>query len=49
MPTQQIKHVIVQARAGFDLHEINYSNAENMVEWASTWAKIEFTTSGMQI
>lgn len=35
MPIQQIKRVIVQARAGFDLREICYSNAEDMVEWAS--------------
>jgi len=32
MPAQHIKCVIVQARAGFDLHEISYSNAEDAVE-----------------
>lgn len=32
MPTQQIKRVIVQAQAGFDLDEISYCNAENVVE-----------------
>lgn len=35
MLIQQVKRVIVQARAGFDLHEICYSSAEDMVEWAS--------------
>lgn len=49
VPIQQIKRVIVQARAGLGLHEISYSNAEYMVEWASVGAKIKFTTLGVQI
>lgn len=36
MPIQQMKRVIVQAQAGFDLHEISYSNDEDVIERALT-------------
>lgn len=32
MPIQPIKHTVVQAWASFGLHEIGYSDAEDLVE-----------------
>lgn len=49
MPVQQIKSVIEQAWARLDLRGIGNSHAEDMVEWASTRARGEFTTFGMQV
>lgn len=49
MHVQHIKSVIEQAWARLDLGWISNSHAEDMVEWASTRARGEFTTFGMQV